>query len=96
MLVDLLSVGAENAKTAKELCKLLGWKTTRAVTLEVHRLREVENVLICSSCKSGQEGYYLHADRNDVADFSRQMHSRIRHIQKAVAGADAYLQDVGA
>ena len=91
MLIEYLSTGKENAKTARELCTLLGYKNTRAVTQEIARLR-CEGAVICSSCREGRHGYFLPADDSDVLAFSRQMHSRSTEILRAVAPADAHLQ----
>ena len=51
ILTDYLSVGEENAITAKDLAKYLGWNE-RDITITVNALRK-QGTLICSNTQSG-------------------------------------------
>ena len=51
ILTDYLSVGEQNAITAKDLARLLGWNE-RDVTITVNALRK-QGELICSNTQSG-------------------------------------------
>ena len=86
-LTDYLSVGEENAVTAKQLAKYLGWND-RDVTIHINALRK-QGVLICSNTQSG---FWLPADDRDVAEFIRQMKGRIKDMQRATKPAIEYLK----
>lgn len=88
-LIDFLSVGEENAVTAKELSKILNWNT-REVTIAVNALRK-QGEIICSS----GNGFYLPSDDSDVRCFIRQMNSRIADMTKAMKPAEEYLKNGG-
>ena len=90
-LLDYLSRGQENAKTATELQALLGYRTQREVTKEVHRLRKSGEV-ICSSTHD-PFGYFLPENNSDVLRFKRQMLSRIKQIAIAVRSAEKLLRE---
>ena len=94
-LTDYLSVGEENAITAKQLAKYLGWNE-RDVTITVNALRK-QGTLICSNTQSGfwQSGFWLPADDRDVAEFIRQMKGRIKDMQRAMKPAIEYLKNGG-
>ena len=85
-LTDYLSVGEENAITAKQLAKYLGWNE-RDVTITVNALRK-QGTLICSNTQSG---FWLPADDRDIEQFVRGMQSRITDMQKAMKPAIEYL-----
>ncbi len=88
-LADYLSVGEENAITAKTLAKLLGWNE-RDVTITVNALRKRGKII----CSSGN-GFWLPADDRDIENFVRQMQSRIVDMQKAMKPAVDYLENGG-
>ena len=89
ILTDYLSVGEQNAITAKDLARLLGWNE-RDVTITVNALRK-QGELICSSTQSG---FWLPADDEDIKGFVRQMRSRIVDMEKAMKPAIEYLKEV--
>ncbi len=88
-LTDYLSVGEENAITAKDLAKYLGWNE-RDVTITVNALRK-QGEFICS----GANGFWLPADDRDIEQFVRQMQGRIKDMQKAMKPAIEYLKNGG-
>lgn len=90
-LLDYLSRGQENAKTAAELQSLLGYHTKRDVTKEIHKLRKAGEV-ICSSTHE-PFGYFLPENNSDVLRFKRQMLSRIKQIAIAVRSAEKLLRE---
>ena len=90
ILTDYLSVGEQNAITAKDLARLLGWNE-RDVTITVNALRK-QGELICSN---SQSGFWLPADDKDIKSFVRQMNGRIKDMQKAMKPAVEYLKNGG-
>ena len=90
ILTDYLSVGEENAITAKDLAKYLGW-TERDITITVNALRK-QGTLICSNTQSG---FWLPADDRDIEQFVRGMQGRIKDMQKAMKPAIEYLNGGG-
>ena len=89
-LTDYLSIGEQNAITAKELARLLGLNE-REITYTVNALRK-KGVLICSNTQSG---FFFFFDDTDIKDFVRQMNSRIIDMQKAMNPAVEYLNNGG-
>ena len=90
ILTDYLSVGEQNAITAKDLARLLGWNE-RDVTITVNALRK-QGELICSNTQSV---FWLPADDEDIKSFVRQMNGRIKDMQKAMKPAVEYLKNGG-
>lgn len=88
-IMDFLSTGAENAKTAKELMRLAGYTDARTVTREIHILR-VKGKIICSD-NGIIQGFYLPANDDEVLRFYMQMKSRIKQIQNAIKATEDYL-----
>lgn len=87
ILTDYLSVGEENALTAKTLSKYLGL-SERDITIQINALRK-KGELICSNTQSG---FWLPADDEDIKSFVRQMNGRIKDMQKAMKPAVEYLK----
>ena len=90
ILTDYLSVGEENAITAKDLARLLGWNE-RDVTITVNALRKHGELI----CRNTQSGFWLPADDEDIMSFVRQMNGRIKDMQKAMKPAVEYLKTGG-
>ena len=86
-LTDYLSIGEENAITAKDLAKYLRW-TERDVTIAINALRK-QGEFICS----GASGYWLPVDDEDIAQFLRQMQGRIEDMERAMKPAQEYLNN---
>ncbi len=89
-LTDYLSVGEENAITAKTLSKYLGL-SERDITIHINALRK-KGEFICS----GTNGYWLPADDSDIEQFVRGMQGRIKDMQIAMKPAVEYLKRVEA
>ncbi len=89
LLTDYLSVGEENAITAKTLAKYLGW-SEREITIAVNVLRK-QGKFICSNVN----GFYLPADDSDIEHFVRNMRGRIQDMEKAMKPAEDYLEGGG-
>ena len=90
ILTDYLSVGEENALTAKTLSKYLGL-SERDITIQINALRK-KGELICSNTQSG---FWLPADDRDIEQFVRGMQGRIKDMQKAMKPAIEYLKNGG-
>lgn len=86
-ILSLLRVGRENARTTEELCNITGLHK-RVLQKEIHNLREAGHLIISLS---DVKGYFLPADRNDVASFKNQMLNRAIDIFKAIKSAKEYL-----
>ena len=80
MIYEMLSRGENNARTARELAQLTGIDR-RAVSLLVERERR-EGRPICASCDSKQPGYYIAADREEMARYCDSLRHREREIAK--------------
>lgn len=95
MIYELLSEGAENAITAKDLCRLLNCHP-RDISLLVERERR-EGHPICASCGE-VSGYYLAGDRETMQEYCDRLHHRAAEIYKtrrACLDAAATLPDRG-
>ena len=79
MVYEILSTGAENAQTARTLCGLLGL-TPRELTIAIERERR-EGRPICSST-GRPAGYYIAANRQEMAAFCRSLRHRAGEIHK--------------
>lgn len=87
-LLELLGIGSENARTAKELGKLLNLES-RTVMQEIHNLR-IQGNLICAN----QHGLFKPKTIEDVKKFVACMESRQRQIGLATAPAIDYLKKI--
>lgn len=80
MIYERLRRGAENATTARELAALIG-TDRRAISLLVERERR-EGKPICATCDSKAPGYYIAADREDMARYCDSLRHREKEIAK--------------
>lgn len=78
-LLDLLPVGRERAITADELRRLTGARSTRAVTIEIEKLRK-SGVPICASCDAARPGFYRPENAEELASYLRSLDRRIRNV----------------
>jgi len=88
-LLDFIPEGRENAIQAKELAKLAGYKDTRPITAEIHRLRKIGNI-ICSVVEY-PHGYFRPTNDQEISDFVRSMRSRAHEISVAIQAAEQHL-----
>lgn len=87
-LLHYLSMGEENARTAKELMAPLRIGDVRTIAEIIHNLKVQENAIICACSK----GYYLPSDRNDVLAIYRRTVNRINELQKTLPPMEEYLK----
>jgi len=80
MIYEILSEGAENAQTGKEICKLLN-VTARDLTSAIERERR-EGKPICASTDSKSPGYFLAADKEEMEHYCRSLNHRAGEIHK--------------
>lgn len=80
MITDYLFTGRENARTGKELAKLLHCNP-REISEGVERARR-QGYPICASCDPEQPGYYLAANAEDLAQYCRSLNNRAIEIHK--------------
>ena len=79
MIQDYLAKGEENARTGKELCRLLGL-TARDVSEAVEKARR-DGVPICANTGSNP-GYYIAATKDDMTRYCRSLWKRAGEIHK--------------
>lgn len=77
MIFEYLATGKENARTARELAKIINC-TPREVTAQIERERR-EGRPICASCGS-TPGYYLPESDQDIIDYCECLKSRAVEI----------------
>lgn len=95
MVYELLSTGAENARTAKELCCQLGIdeKDWRIVTRTIERERR-EGKPICASSSSDSPGYYKPANREELTRYINRLHKRAGEIFKTRRALQKVLEEM--
>lgn len=77
MIYELLAEGKENARTARELAKILNCKP-REITIQIEKERR-EGRPICASCGS-TPGYYLPESDQELNDYCECLKSRAVEI----------------
>ena len=77
MIFEYLATGKENARTARELAKIINC-TPREVTAQIERERR-EGRPICASCGS-TPGYYLPESDQELNDYCECLKSRAVEI----------------
>lgn len=80
MIFEMLSTGAENARTARELAQIAGLNR-RAISLLVERERRAGKP-ICATCDGNTPGYFIAADREEMAAYCQSLQHREREIAK--------------
>ena len=88
---ESLSMGAENAKTAKSLGSILGIES-RSVSREIRRLR-LMGIIILAESWGKIKGYYLPKDEEEIEIYYQKLNKRIKEIQKAVEPIEGYLKN---
>ena len=90
-LLDFLTEGEQNAKTARELAQALGYDSIREVAAEIARLRKA-GTIICSVTDTATKGNFLPANSEDVKRFVRRTEFRIRETERMLKPAKDHLQ----
>lgn len=95
MVYELLSTGAENARTAKELCQALGIdeKDWRIVTRTIERERR-EGKPICASSSSDSPGYYKPANWEELTRYINRLRKRAGEIFKTRRALQKVLEEM--
>ena len=88
-IVDWLSMGQENARTAREIADWIGGKP-REVTRLIERAR-LDGAPICATCDANRPGYYLAQDAEELAAYLHRFKHRRRTIAKTEAALMATL-----
>lgn len=82
MIAELLSTGAENARTGKELASVMGCDI-RDITAAIERERR-EGQPICAA--TGEHpGYYLASDAAELENYCGRLHHRAAELYKTRA-----------
>lgn len=79
MISEILSPGAANALTGKEICNLLGI-TPRELTAAIERERR-KGKPICAAT-GGRPGYFLAENREEMERYCRSLFHRAGEIHK--------------
>jgi len=80
MITEYLSIGIENARTGRELAKLLDIDI-RDVAKNVERERRA-GAPIVASCDSKNPGYYLAETADELQTYCRRLHQRADQSHK--------------
>ena len=83
MIYEMLAEGEQNARSAKDLAKLLHCDR-RAISLMVEAERR-QGKPICASCDSKTPGYYIPATRDDMDRYCSRLQHRAGEIFKTRA-----------
>lgn len=89
-LLDMLGVGINNARTAKEISDLWGCKDVRTVRGEIARLKKA-GAVICASSEPGHSGYFLPASIEDIRFYCRLTRHRVAEILEALRPAEDFV-----
>lgn len=77
-----LSKGAENARSGRDLCAILG-VDARTLTAAIDRERR-QGKPICAITRGPQRGYYLAADQEEMERYCASLHHRTKEMQKTL------------
>lgn len=80
MIYELLTTGAENAKTGKELSRILNVHI-RDIGLMVERERR-DGQPICATSSGKNPGYYLAATQEEMQSYCKSLFHRAGEIHK--------------
>ena len=83
MIFEMLDTGEQNARTARELAKVLN-TDRRQISSLVEQERRAGKP-ICATCDSKTPGYYIPATREDMERYCRQLQHRAGEIFKTRA-----------
>ena len=83
MIFELLDTGEQNARTARELAKILN-TDRRQISSLVERERRAGRP-ICATSDSNTPGYYIPATREDMEHYCRRLQHRAGEIFKTRA-----------
>ena len=83
MIYEVLDIGAENARSAKELAQMLN-TDRRSVSILVEKERRAGKA-ICATCDSKTPGYYIPASREEMEHYCNRLRHRAGEIFKTRA-----------
>ena len=78
MIFEFLSEGAENARTGKDICKMLNI-TARDLTVAIERERR-QGKPICASTDPKNPGYFLAANQAEMQRYCNSLYHRAGEI----------------
>lgn len=79
MIHELLSYGADNARTGKDLARLLGCDI-RTITEQIERERRAGQP-ICANMSGPNAGYYLAETEEELAEYCERLGRRADELQ---------------
>lgn len=83
MVYELLDTGEQNARSARELARLLN-TDRRSISILVEQERRAGKP-ICASCDSNTPGYFIPATRAEMERYCNRLHHRAGEIFKTRA-----------
>ena len=93
MIFEILSEGANNARTGRELCELLNI-TARDLTAAIERERRAGKPICAATGKT--PGYYLAANQAEMQRYCRSLWHRAGEIHKTRRACLKTLEDLPA
>ena len=94
MIHELLMVGEENAKTARDLARIVGTKP-REISRMIERERR-QGKTICASVNSKKPGYFLPKDKADFAAYCRRLEHRYKEVGITLMACEESLEGMDA
>lgn len=80
MIHELLTEGAENARTGRDLAAFLNCDI-RTVTEQIERERR-KGQPICAASRGENAGYYLATNRDELEQYCNRLHKRAAELYK--------------
>lgn len=92
MVYELLNKGKENAITTEELLRVCNFNHKRELMYQIAHERK-EGALICSTT-SGNGGYYIPNDKEELKKYVNSMDGRAKSIFSVIKSARAVLKEM--
>ena len=94
MLSELLEIGRENARSARELSEMLGIDR-RGISSLIEQERR-QGKPICATCDSKTPGYFIPATRDEMEQYCAKLRHRAGEIFKTRAACLKTIDDLPA
>ena len=88
-IAGLLPIGKENAVSTEELVQVIGCSSARELQQYIAQERKAGAVI----CSSTTGGYYLPANRAEIAEFCKSLESRAENTIVAIQSAKRVLEE---
>lgn len=88
-IAGLLPIGKKNAVSTEELVRIIGCTSSRELQQYIAQERKAGAVI----CSSTTGGYYLPANRTEIAEFCKSLESRAENTIVAIQSAKRALKE---